>query len=76
MSPEEIIAAAGLTSYPRLMSVSQYAEATGCHWTTAYEHVRRGEVPVVMVGSRKRVSRYALAHKCVLGVWPPSEETP
>ena len=42
------------------MSVADFARVTGVSEKTAYEAVRAGDVPVIKLGARKRVSVPAL----------------
>ena len=43
------------------ISVDQFAQVLGIHRATAYDHVRRGNVPTVRVGARVRIpSAYVL----------------
>ncbi|WP_160049951.1 helix-turn-helix domain-containing protein [Nocardiopsis sp. FR4] len=47
---------------PLLLSLKDVGKALGLSYSTVYELVSRGEIEHVMVGSRKYISRDALAH--------------
>jgi len=42
------------------VSVEEAGEILGCSRNTAYEAVRRGEIPSITIGSRQRVPKPAL----------------
>jgi excisionase family DNA binding protein len=45
---------------PLFLTVEQAAEVVGMGRTTAYDAIRRGEIPSVRFGRRLRVPRHAL----------------
>lgn len=52
---------------PQTFTIRQTAQILGICLTSAYEAVRRGEIPVLTIGKTKRVPRMALEEMLLHG---------
>lgn len=76
MTTLDLALTAGLAHLPPALTVEQYAEAVNIGRSTAYEQVRRGEVPVVRCGKRgTRIPRWKVAFLLTHDRWPAERET-